>query len=45
VAAGADFIAAIQGVWNHKDGPAAAVIAFNDAIKSALKDRMSLEAA
>ncbi len=28
VAAGADFLAVSGGVWNHPDGPAAAVIAF-----------------
>jgi thiamine-phosphate pyrophosphorylase len=27
--AGADFIAVSSGVWNHADGPAAAVKAFN----------------
>ncbi|MEO5336538.1 MAG: thiamine phosphate synthase [Magnetospirillum sp. WYHS-4] len=32
VAAGADFLAAVAGVWNHPDGPAAAVKAFNRAI-------------
>jgi thiamine-phosphate pyrophosphorylase len=30
VTAGADFIAVSGGVWNHPDGPAAAVKAFND---------------
>lgn len=29
VAAGADFLAVVNGVWNHDDGPAAAVAAFN----------------
>lgn len=29
VEAGADFLAVIGGVWNHPDGPAAAVAAFN----------------
>ena len=29
VAAGADFLAVIAGVWSHPDGPAAAVKAFN----------------
>ncbi len=29
VAAGADFLAVSAGVWNHADGPAAAVKAFN----------------
>lgn len=32
VEAGADFLAVAGGVWNHADGPAAAVRAFNDAI-------------
>jgi thiamine-phosphate pyrophosphorylase len=36
---GADFIAAITAVWSHADGPAAAVKAFNAAIKEALKQR------
>ena len=30
VAAGADFLAVAGGVWNHKDGPQAAVRAFNE---------------
>ncbi len=29
IVAGADFLAVSAGVWNHKDGPAAAVRAFN----------------
>jgi thiamine-phosphate pyrophosphorylase len=29
IAAGADFLAVAGGVWNHKDGPEAAVRAFN----------------
>ena len=29
IAAGADFLAVSAGVWAHKDGPAAAVKAFN----------------
>jgi thiamine-phosphate pyrophosphorylase len=32
VKAGADFLAAISSVWNHPDGPAAAVAAFNKVI-------------
>ncbi len=32
VAAGADFIAVVAGVWNHPDGAAAAVKAYNRAI-------------
>jgi thiamine-phosphate pyrophosphorylase len=39
VEAGADFIAVINGVWNHPQGPAAAVNAFNDAIKKGLHVR------
>jgi len=30
VEAGADFLAVVGGVWNHPDGPGAAVRAFND---------------
>lgn len=30
IAAGADFLAVSGGVWNHKDGPEAAVRAFNE---------------
>ena len=30
IAAGADFLAVAGGVWNHKDGPGAAVRAFNE---------------
>jgi thiamine-phosphate pyrophosphorylase len=36
VQAGADFLAASSGVWNHPDSPAAAVKAFNRAIKDAM---------
>lgn len=36
---GADFIAAITAVWAHAEGPAAAVMAFNTAIKAGLKAR------
>ena len=39
VTAGADFIAVISAVWNHAEGPAAAVAAFNDAIARALEER------
>lgn len=35
VAAGADFIAVVTGVWNHPDGPGAAVRAYNAAIAAA----------
>lgn len=35
VAAGADFIAVVSAVWEHPGGPAAAVKAFNTAIRSA----------
>lgn len=35
VAAGVDFLAVIAAVWDHPDGPAAAVKAFNEAIKAA----------
>lgn len=45
VSAGADFIAAITAVWEHPDGPKAAVAAFNEAIRVALKSRKPLEAA
>ena len=39
VTQGADFIAAITAVWNHPQGPAASVKAFNAAIKAGLKAR------
>lgn len=39
VAAGADFIAAITAVWEHPQGPAEAVKAFNAAIKQGIKAR------
>ncbi|MBT7486742.1 MAG: thiamine phosphate synthase, partial [Rhodospirillales bacterium] len=32
VRAGADFLAVVSAVWNHPDGPGAAVKAFNDMI-------------
>lgn len=35
VTAGADFLSVISAVWNHKDGPAAGVVAFNVAIAEA----------
>ena len=35
VAAGADFLAVIAAVWDHPDGPAAAVRAFRKAIEAA----------
>ena len=35
VKAGADFIAVVTGVWNHPDGPEAAIIAYNKAIEEA----------
>jgi thiamine-phosphate pyrophosphorylase len=37
--AGADFIAVSAGVWGHRDGPAAAVKAFNAAIAEGLARR------
>ena len=40
IVAGADFIAASSGVWNHPDGPAAAVAAFNAKFK-ALRIRLA----
>jgi thiamine-phosphate pyrophosphorylase len=33
VEAGADFLAVSAGVWEHKDGPAAAVRRFNDTVR------------
>lgn len=36
VQAGADFLAVVGGVWNHADGPGAAVKAYNRAISEAL---------
>lgn len=38
VAAGADFLAVVAAVWNHPEGPAAAVKAFNAAIAEARAD-------
>ena len=37
VAAGADFLAVASGVWDHEQGPAAAVKAFDEAIAGALE--------
>ena len=37
VRAGVDFLAAVSAVWDHPDGPAAAVAAFNRAIAEALR--------
>lgn len=39
VAAGADFVAAITAVWEHPEGSAQAVRAFNEAIKQGVKLR------
>ncbi len=39
VAAGADFLAVISGVWDHADGPAAAVRAYDQAIDVAMAER------
>ncbi|MEO1553921.1 MAG: thiamine phosphate synthase [Pseudomonadota bacterium] len=36
IAAGADFLAVSSGVWNHNDGPAAAVAMFNRVIDEAM---------
>ena len=41
VAAGADFLAVVTAVWNHPDGPGAAVSAFNRAIAAAEALRVS----
>lgn len=38
VRAGADFLAVVGGIWNHADGPAAAVCAFNRMIAEAASD-------
>jgi len=35
VKAGADFLAVVAAVWDHPEGPAAAVKAFNEAIAAA----------
>jgi thiamine-phosphate pyrophosphorylase len=37
--AGADFLAVSAGVWNHPEGPAAAVAAFNAEIARGVKAR------
>jgi thiamine-phosphate pyrophosphorylase len=39
VEAGADFLAVVSAVWDHQDGPAAAVRAFEEAIGAALERR------
>ena len=39
IEAGVDFLAVITGVWNHGDGPAAAVAAFNRKIDSLRQDQ------
>jgi len=44
VTAGADFVAAITAVWSHPAGPAAAVRAFNQTIKKAVKARPAFRA-
>ena len=39
VKAGADFLAVIAAIWDHPQGPAAAVKAFNEAIRAAASPR------
>ena len=39
VQAGSDFLAVVSAVWDHPDGPAAAVRAFNAAIAAGLENR------
>ena len=41
--AGADFLAVVSGVWQHPDGPAAAVAAYNTMLDSAAGDVASTE--
>ena len=41
VAAGADFICVVTGVWDYPQGPAAAVAAFNVEIAKGLEDRQT----
>jgi thiamine-phosphate pyrophosphorylase len=36
IAAGADFLAVASGVWNHRDGPQAAVRAFNEILAASV---------
>jgi thiamine-phosphate pyrophosphorylase len=43
-AAGADFLAVCGGVWNHPEGPAAAVAAINAEIAKGLQDRRAAKA-
>ena len=38
VHAGADFLAVVSAIWDHPEGPAAAVAAFNTAIAEALEN-------
>ncbi len=45
VAAGADFLAVLRGVWDHAQGPAEAVRAFNRAIRKAADTPAPPEAA
>ena len=40
IKAGADFLAVSSGVWQHKDGPAAAVSGFNRLIDEAFSDSL-----
>ena len=39
VAAGADFLAVVSGVWQYPEGPAAAVRAFNKVIAETPRQR------
>jgi thiamine-phosphate pyrophosphorylase len=41
VEAGADFVAVASGVWEHAEGPEAAVRAFNHIFENAAKERSS----
>lgn len=42
IEAGADFLAVVAGVWNHPDGPAQAVKAFNRVFSEAAENRSHL---
>lgn len=39
IAAGADFLSVVAGIWNYREGPAAAVKAFNEVLETVAVER------
>ena len=39
IAAGADFLSVVAGIWDYREGPAAAVMAFNEVLETVAVER------